>query len=331
MSRLARVLLMSDAHWMVVPPEEQKGQIIQGIDWITEAWLFRKWKKKNNMNFRLTLLEAKKHGPFDQLIFLGDLVECIYNERGIVTPDDVAEIRMLKNFVRHILSIRFGGDDHFLPGDHELGYRLPLSVDPRGGISLTSLEAFQQILGPRFDAWRIGNFHFISVSSSLFIQSTDHLDDLGRQKLGSAKDAQEKFLIGYLRSIPSDQKVFLFLHDPDAIEYLNAIPGADKITQIFCGHMHAENSLKSYQRLGKIANSFWGRLIFRSLGLTFNRLKKANRVIEWARGNLHRWELFKKYNLQVVPAPNGMLGKGSGFLVLELYRDGNYEIKKFQS
>ncbi|MDD3486775.1 MAG: hypothetical protein PHF35_00115 [Candidatus Moranbacteria bacterium] len=317
---------MSDAHWMVVPPEKQEGQAIRGIDRLIEGKI-RKWKKLNKQNFRLALNNAKQNGPFNEFIFLGDLVECVHNEKGMVTLTDLEEISILKKFVINALGLRFSGDDHYIPGDHELGYVLPLSLDPDGGMTGESITNFQNILGPMFDAWNIGNFIFITISSSLFTQFEWRND----VEIAELRQKQVKFLVEKLSKLPPEKKVFLFLHDPDAIEHINALPGASRITQIFCGHLHSENTVNSYRRLGKMANSFWGRLLLRFVGLIFNRLQRVNKVINWAKGNPYRLELFKKYNLQVVPAPNGMLGKGSGFLILELYADGNYEIKKFES
>lgn len=331
---LARILLMSDGHWMVVAPEEQKGIIVRGWDRLFDWLFFRRQKRKNNANFRLTLLETKKHISFDKLIFTGDLIECVFNERGIITPEDIAEIMTLKNFMLHALGnlhpvygtwANRAIEGHFLSGDHEFGYQLPLSTDPESGMSLNSIENFQRILGPLFDTWKIGDFHFITISSSLFIQSTDHLECSERREIESLKQEQEKFLTEYLLNIPVGQKVFLFLHDPDAIELIDVIPGAKKITQIFCGHFHTEKNFQGYRRLGKLANNFWGRLFLRSVGLFFNRLKRVNKVIAWAKGNPRRLKLFEKYNLQIVPA----VCETKGFLILELYDDGSYEIQKF--
>jgi hypothetical protein len=334
---LARILLMSDSHWMVVPPEEQKGTIAKGWDRLFDWLFFWRQKRKNNQNFRLALLKTKEHIPFDKLIFTGDLIECVFNERGIITPEDVAEIATLKNFILHVLgnlNPSYGTwanrpiKGHFLPGDHEFGYKLPLSTDPESGMSLNSVENFQRILGPLFDAWKIRDFHFITISSSLFIQSTDHLETDEQMQIWSLRKEQQKFLIEYLLNVPSGQKVFLFLHDPDAIELIDTLPGAEKITKVFCGHIHTDKNFRGYRRIGKLANSFWGRLLVRVVvGVILNRWQRANKIITWAKGNTRRLELFEKYNLQIVPAVCETLG----FLVLELYDDGNYEIKKFTS
>ncbi len=330
---LARYLLMSDAHWwMVVPPEKQKGIVVKGWDRLWDWLIFRKQKKLNNQNFRITLLKiydlkmSGEIGHLDGLIFTGDLIECVYNERGIVTSVDVEEITMLKNFM--LYSVRIEPESaHFISGDHELGYQLPVKVDPGGGMRLASLENFRKILGPLFDAWRNGDFHFITVSSSLFIQSTDHLEDKERKEIESLKHEQEIFLTEYLLNVPAGQKVFLFLHDADAIEVIDQFPGADKITKVICGHFHRERNFRGYRTVGKLAKSFWGRLLLRAFWGLQNRFDRANRIIAWAEGNLHRFELFEKYDLLYIPS----VAETKSFFVLELYESGNYEILKLES
>lgn len=327
---LARYLLMSDSHWIVVPPEKQKGIIVKGWDRLWDWLIFRKQKKLNNQNLRLTLLKiydmkmSSDIGHLDGLIFTGDLVECVFNERGIITPIDTKEIVMLKNFM--IYSLRIDPENtHFIPGDHETGYDLPIKADPEGGMRLASLENFQKILGPLWSAWEVGNFNFITVSSSLFIQTTEHLECVERSNVESLKNEQEKFLTEYLLNVPDSRTTFLFLHDADALEIVDTLPGAEKITKVICGHFHQERNWRGYKTVGKLANSFWGQLLIRTFWGIQNRFERANWIIAWAKGNPRRLELFKKYDLLYVPS----VAETKSFLVLELYDDGEHEIQKF--
>lgn len=324
---LARILLMSDPHGMVTEPGTQRGQIVKGGDRFFEGWI-NEQKKRNNAIFFPFIRSFQSSPPFDHLISLGDLIECVWNEQGILVPRDIKGIKIFKAAVEMNIPVK-KENMHFLPGDHELGYRLPLSVDPKCGMSSTSIENFQRILGPLFDAWRIGNFHFITISSSLFSQSTEHLKYEERKEIESLRKEQIKFVIEYLLNVIDGQKVFLFLHDPDAIETINRLPGAERITRIFCGHIHTDKLFEGYQQIGRASNSFWGRLLVRFFFLIMLQPQKAGKIITWAKGNPRRLALFEKYNLQRVPSSSVLHGGKPGFLVLELYDNGKYEIKKF--
>lgn len=322
---ISRILLIADPHYMVVPPEEQKGQIIKGIDQIIEGWLIRGWKEKNNFNFSRAIQALRSGKVYNSVILLGDLIECVYNERGIFTVQDIETAKELLVIIKNTLTLT--GEIHYVPGDHELGYKLPLSLDPDGGLNEASVANFERLGDKLFSFWQIENFHFLTVSSSLFIQNTEHLECAARRQIETLRRKQMNFLISYLNfKIPDEHMAFLFLHDPDAIETIDKLPGAQKITKIFCGHMHEEKTLKSYVRLGKIANSFWGRTLLFTLGLAVNRLERARRIIKWARGNLYRASLFEKYKLEIVPAISGMLGSGAGCKILNLFDDGSFEV-----
>jgi len=322
----ARYLLFSDAHWMVVPPEKQRGVVIRGWDRLWDWLIFRRQKRKNNANVLLTLYSAFKQGRFDKYLSTGDLVECIFNERGILTQKDIDEILALKEFIRRTQKVT-SVNEHYVPGDHDGpgGYDLPIKADPRGGMNIAGTMHMLQVLGPLFDAWKIGIFHFVTISSSLFSQKTEHLDNLGRLSFKALKQRQEKFLTEYLVHVPVGEKVFLLLHDPDALEIVDTLPGAEKITKVLCGHFHQERNFQGYKKLGKMANSFWGQLLLRGILGIQNRLERANRIIAWAKRNPRRLELFQKYNLTYVPSA----AETRNFLVLELYDNGEYKIQRF--
>lgn len=325
---IARILLISDSHCMVVPPWKQKGQTEKGIaGWIVEFFIAI-WKLFNFHFFIKAVEKIGKMGSFDRVIYCGDLAECVYNERGMITRKDLKEMERFKAFVELGINVK-KENIHYLPGDHELGYILPLSCDPEGGISRKSICNFQSVFGPLFSAFSIGEFHFILLSSSLLIQKSKDAELL------SLKEDQFKMFDGILEKILEGKDVFLFLHDPDGLQaikshfdtpYLGSYYLRNKNFHTFCGHMHAESSLKSYENLGRIANARTVKEKFSHW--LFSLFKKGRKVMEWAKGNIRRMEIFRKYDLQIIPSTAGMMGKGGGFLILDLYDDGTYSIEK---
>lgn len=327
---LARILLMSDSHCMVVPPWKQKGQTEKGLaGWIVEFFISI-WKLFNLHFFVKAIEKIGKMGKFDKVIYCGDLAECVYNERGMITGKDLKEMERFKAFIELGIDVK-KENIHYLPGDHELGYILPLSCDPEGGISWKSIDNFQSVFGPLFSGFAIEKFSFILLCPSLFIQPIDHLSDDEKKYIFKLRDDQYNFVWNYFADRKKEGIVFLFMHDPDALEQFDAQALNYNVLRgrkykAFSGHMHAEESLASYKRLGRIANAqTWLEKFCRWF---FNRNKKGRKVMRWAKGNLCRMEIFRKYELQVVPSTAGMMGKGGGFLILNLFDDGSYEIEK---
>lgn len=325
---IARILLISDFHWMIVPPWKQKGQTEEGFLGKIIEFFISVWKLFNNNAARKALEKISKMGPFTKVILLGDLAECEWNERGIILPNDIRELAELKKLIESSVKAK-REDFHYLAGDHELGYTLPLSSDPGGGISRKSIDNFQSVFGPLYTGFSIGEFHFLLLSSSLLTQKSKNSEF---QKL---KKDQFEIFDSMLEKISEAKDVFIFLHDPDGlreiqshfdIPYLGSYYLRNKNFHAFCGHMHAEDSLKKYQNLGRIANA--KSLKEKILKWLFNCFKKGVKVMEWAKGNLRRVEIFKKYDLQIVPSTAGMMGRGGGFLVLNLYDDGTYSVEK---
>jgi hypothetical protein len=314
---IVRIPLISDLHWLTVPVGKQKGQGKSLLSWIFERFIDI-WKRYN-VSFAIPRLLKKiaKLGSVDRIICNGDLVECEWNERGIVMDTDCAEVRKKMHTINNS-SYSIGGVAYVL-GDHELGYRLPLSNDPQGGISKKSIENFVVTIDHPWQMFFIGGKHFVLLCSSLMMQKTDHLPESERQFVEQMRLTQEAFIKEYLFDIPENEDVFVFLHDPDAlVEFYKCIRDEyyvhNKNFTAFCGHMHAEWSLLAYKKLGKLAQSKYAYIL-------------PVKIRQWAKSNRLRLELFEKYNLQIIPAPGGMMGIGGGFKVLNLFDDGTYEIE----
>jgi len=323
---VARILLIADFHWMIVKPWQQKGQTDKGILGVIVEFFISIWKLFNNRNVKKALKKISRMGEFDAVFSLGDLTECIYNERGMITENDIKGLVQVRELVeRSIRAKTF----YYLSGDHELGYKLPLSADPSGGVSLESVQNFQKIPGSLFGALTIGQFNLILLSSSLLIQK------LNEPELVELRNKQFEMLDKALENIAVGEDVFIFLHDPDGLQeiekyfdtpYFGSYYLRNKHFHTFCGHLHAEESLRSYEKLGRIANAkTMGEKIKRWI---FMKNEKGRKVMRWAKGNLWRLEIFRKYDLHIIPATGGMMGKGGGFLILNLFEDGSFHVEK---
>lgn len=317
---LISYLLFSDAHYMVVPPNQQKGQVKTGIGRIIEFFIGI-WKRKNNALFEKAI---SKISLYRSGIFLGDLVECIYNERGMITTIDMQVINRLKKQLKMV--------QVFVPGDHELGYILPLSLDPKGGMSQRSAFNFMREMGRIYDYFYIRNFHFLFLCSSLFTQDLGLLPVNDYKWLKDMKKMQERFILDMLKTIPPTDNIFVFLHDPDALYEFDKLISRNCLDDLkmtaFCGHLHSEGSLKDYEKLGRIANAQSPKE--KLYQWFFERFEKGRKVLAWSQKNLLRVALFKKYNLHVVPALGGMMGKGGGYKVLNLYADSSFDVSRYK-
>lgn len=318
-----KILLISDLHKLSVPVGKQKGQVLK---WYEKAfeWFINIWKWWNiayaiPKMIRKIFLMVQHGTKFDFVLVGGDVIESEYNERGMVMSVDC---QMLCDMMDSIaLSSGVELDKIFVvSGDHELGYRLPLSTDPSGGISDKSIGNFLNVVGPLWQAFTKGDYTFVILSSSLMMQKLDHLTAEKQEQIIKLCQEQKVFIQKTLNAIPEGRTVFVFMHDPDALikfdEYIRDYYYMhNKNFKVFCGHMHAEWSLVAYEKLGKLAFSKLAGLL-------------PEKIIRWAKGNNRRLMLFEKYNLQIMLAPGGMMGVGGGFLVLEVFTNGKYQINR---
>lgn len=322
---VAKVFLISDLHQLSVAVGDQEGQALRWHEKVAEAY-FDRWKKWNTAvalpKLWSSIEKLRGNKELHTAVFVtGDAIEAEYNERGMLNFCDRVQIRLIKN---HIQMLTEAEEIVFVPGDHELGYRLPLSSDSRGGISKQSIDIFMRECNQLFGYKKIANFHFAWLSSSLFSQDTTHLPMEERMFISRMESAQRFNLPSALWEVKEGEKLFLLIHDPDALEHVDRLLPAKSLKMIagvFSGHLHAQESLRKYEMLGKIAQTKISALLAKAF-------KRWRLVHDWAKGNPRRLELFRKYDLRIIPAPGGMMGKGGGFLVMNLYEDGSYEIKK---
>jgi hypothetical protein len=317
------ILLYSDLHWLTVPVGQQLGQYQMGqFARFVERVVIDHWKRENMRRMLITIDAYSHRGPYDLAISTGDDIETQFNERGLRTKVDMVMAELfLKLFSSLVIKRK---KMYFIQSDHNCGYRLPMQYDPRGGISQASLENFEKVYGPPFKSFRLGKIRFILLSSPLLMQPFEGRQTDERKSIGNLKRKQEYFLKMVLMNIGSDEKVLIFLHDPDSIQKIDEIIPDElkaKITKIFSGHMHASWVPKVYLWMGWLSKR-------KSLIRFISKHRIGKNIAEWARGNMARYELFQKYGHQVIPSPGGMMGLGKGFLTLRIWEDGNWEVKE---
>lgn len=320
---IARVLLISDLHKLSVSVGKQKGQAVKWHEKIVERVIIDRWKIKNVAIAVPRLWKAiEENGPYDKVFVSGDAIEAEYNERGMIGGCDIIEMRLIRERLKFLTKV----EPIFVPGDHELGYKLALSSDLLGGISEISVRNFEQECNRIVGYESLEKFCFLWLCSSLFSQSITHLSGDERRYIEALHQYQCEVITSVIRSVKEDKSLFILLHDPDALEKVDALlsqKDKSKIAGVFCGHMHATESLVGYARLGRIAQT-------RLSGLLAKMFQRWRMIHEGAKGNPRRLELFKGYNLQIIPAPGGMMGVGGGFKVLNIYDNGTFETEKYK-
>ena len=247
----------------------------------------------------------------------GDLQENSKNEQGIVISDDSRSVHsIVENFERrHKVRMLLNG------GNHELGYdktSQPLATDPNGGISSESIANFTKLVGSGglYQSFLIYGYRIVLIPYLITEKCAKNFD---------IESEKTRILHGLLRDLQDEEKVILFIHDPDSLmdqRLVNLIrEHKHNISLIFCGHYHAQLTLTAVRWLIRICN--WKiltpiRWMLRlMLKIAFDsEISKA--VQESYRERKEIPSLMDEFDVQIIPAPGGMLGFGGGFLTLEL-------------
>lgn len=255
----------------------------------------------------------------------GDLQENSKNEQGIVSDEDLDSAKKIISDFEKRNKVQM----HLNAGNHELGYhktKQPLATDPEGGISFASAVKFLRLVEKNqlYQSFVLGGYRIVfipymmtedfSLSCNMFAEKEHILDELTIDLHGS-------------------EKVILFIHDPDSLmnERLVNLIRVFKpyIPLIFCGHYHAQLTLTAVKWLISVCNwkvlapvRWMLRLI---LNIAFDS-EISRAVQESYRERKKVPKLMEEFDIQIIPAPGGMLGFGGGFLVLDTE---TLEITKF--
>lgn len=170
MKRAKRVALLSCSH--ILESQDPLHKDLAGKNTKGEQMIARSMKENEN-RFLSSLNVASKIDDVDLLFFGGDSVTG-YGERGLIGPDSLDHINRFKK----LLEDNFGSlPKKYMAGGHELGYILPLSTDPEGGLSEKSIQVFEENFNELYYSFTEGRYKFVVLSSDLelFSKGTDGL------------------------------------------------------------------------------------------------------------------------------------------------------------
>jgi len=310
MKKTTKMVLVSDSH--MYESQDPLHKDLAGKNTKGER-MIAKSMKENEAKFILSLKEASKIDDVDLLFFGGDSVTG-YGERGLIGPDSLDHINKFKKLFEENF---YAVPKKYMAGGHEVGYILPLSTDPEGGLSEKSVQVFEQNFNELYYSFTEGKYKFVVLSSDL------ELLNFASEKLMRMKRLQQEFYRDEISHTEQGQKIVIMIHDPDALvpmfPFLKNHLG--KIERTFSGHQHAQWVNNIYPILCKFASS---SLLELPLKMVFNKFfpGKADAVWSYFRQNKDNAHVWKSVNLTIIPAPGGMMGIGGGFLVADLHDEG---------
>lgn len=255
-----RIAVISDIH-VLSPNERELNKAAERELGGTSSRLSRRW--------RLGIHRIRKrfwHGHHESReecflkavdevrAFDPDLVVANGDYGGDTAGTGLSDIHTFESAAGVVQLIRetFGGRCRFIFGDHDLGKYA--STHRRGGIRLDSLYKGEQELGIK-SFWHetTENFHLIGVNSSL-LNLDLFLPEALEHEIPAWKLHKESHLEEVNKgfsSIPHDERIILFCHDPCALSVLADLPAVKarigSIERTILGHLHAPILLKLVQ------------------------------------------------------------------------------------
>lgn len=317
-------ILLSDFHFPPFREEKFKTQKLNPIEWLIQ--LFVDLLKKKEEKIFVKMMKIARERDIALGIVNGDLMESSATERGLQKEIDYRAARIVKRWLEKLLRITICLN----MGNHESGYNLPLSTDPKAGISVKSLKNFLRLTGRTglYHSFEIEGFRVIFIPY-LFTEDFAVDFDIGKEKA--------KFLKKMARDFQRNEKIIVFTHDPDSLDdpglrYI-LLSNREKIKLFFCGHYHSVVTLEFVKVLIAIFNT---RILFPyrwmlKLLLWYasgGNSKMVRKIEKYFRKRKNIPCLMRELNVVIIPAPTGMFGMGGGFLTLDLE---TMEIQKFDA
>lgn len=321
-------ILLSDLH--IAPFKKGKFQTQKKnfIEWIIQFFASILGEKELGI-FELMQKISREEG-ISLGISNGDLMEATATERGWATEKDFLAAKKIISDLESELGIRL----EMNMGNHETGYILPLSTDMDGGMSKQSIGNFLS-LAKREDVYYsflAEGFRFIFIPY-FFTEKIAKDFDLAKMK----EEFSKKMKLDLRNSV---EPVIIFIHDPDSMmdENLSSEIWAnrEKIKAIFYGHYHSELNLFFAKILVKIFNYWWlviPRLILNVVFWTVSgrNMRIVRELGKYFRSRKNIPDMIKALKMILIPAPTGMFGIGGGFLTLEIFSDGSFQIKRYKA
>ncbi|MDI6778169.1 MAG: metallophosphoesterase [Patescibacteria group bacterium] len=315
-------ILLSDLHISPFREEKFKTQKLNPIEWLIQ--LFADLLKKKEEQVFVEMMKIARERDITLGIVNGDLMESSATERGIWKETDYKAARKVKRWLEKLLRIKI----LLNMGNHESGYNLPLSSDPKAGISLKSLRNFLRLTGRTelYHSFELEGFWIVFIP---YLFTEDHAVDFDIEK------EKANFLKKMAKDFQKNEKIVVFTHDPDSLDDPGLrhilLANREKIKLFFCGHYHSLVTLGFVKALIAIFNVpilfpyRWTLRLLLWYATSGNgvMVKKIEAYFQ-KRKNIPR--LMRVLNVRVIPGPTGMFGMGGGFLTVNLE---TLEVKRF--
>lgn len=259
----------------------------------------------------------------EMVVLTGDAQENTFTERGLRTDEDVLEFKKaIASLKRWCPNARI----EVTAGNQELGYRLPLSSDPDGGISETSVQNFLQIAERErlFHSFSFGGKRFVLVPY-LFVEN---------QAPPWLEELQAEFVEDFTKEVRNSiEPVIIIAHDFESLKDFSIASviknflekDNPKIEKIFCAHNHARYVFILDQLSIKIFRSNWFMplfMVFIPIAILAGRMffgdwKSFGKIRNYYISRECVVKLAKIFKPITIPAPDGMFGIGGGVVVYD--------------
>ena len=302
-----RLLILSDVHYAGAEEKQRKHYEISAIEspfwrWVVKYYRYFIWMRDPFAHNHLLDYVLNFPERVDFAVANGDF-SCDSAFVGVSDPAAMASAVECLGKLR----ARFSPNFKAVMGDHELG-KLTLA-GRKGGMRLASWEAATVHLGIEpFWAFGSGNYTLAAVPSSLVALPIYLAETLPeeREQWQSLRQRYLRKIDDFFASLPANERLILFCHDPSALPFLWELPSvqakASSIERTILGHLHTPLVMS-------LSSAFAGMPSCSFLGQSLRRMTTA----------LNRAKYWRPFKPLLCPALTGVqLLKDGGFLIAEL-------------